>query len=420
MAFKSKNLEQTEAQASTNLKTPPNLIDQCQSSSQKPPLNESISIAESKASTNISNILSNKSSDQPKLNEMNSKQTTTTLSKKSPVTNESSKETSIDVSSKSLVSAVSNESVKTIDLIGKTKISSSKPLSTLSVDSTSNNEKVNLVTKLTPNESIVNDVNKSKHETISKSSTTDILNQPKKTPLTDHTKIKDSTSSLAIKTQTYETNDEKPVIISVKNKENKIDNSSPALDTNYDSSNEQITSQLSLKSEKFINNLPIDGSIKKNLESIQSLICESKNFALSLPYTADNQLTTELKEEISSLDTSTEANQKSDENEPPSSEKNLANMVNTLEPQHISFSTEETITKTTTNLDCITDQSKSDEKLVIKQKPTNYCSSICQVAVRFGIFVSDDIEILIRYHFSLFVYLSFFIINALLLKDIIK
>jgi len=51
LAFKSKNLEQTEAQASTNLKTPPNLIDQCQSSSQKPPLNESISIAESKAST---------------------------------------------------------------------------------------------------------------------------------------------------------------------------------------------------------------------------------------------------------------------------------------------------------------------------------------------------------------------------------
>jgi len=351
---------------------------------------------------------------------MNSKQTTTTLSKKSPVTNESSKETSNDVSSKSLVSAVSNESVKTIDLIGKTKISISKPLSTLSVDSTSNNEKVNLVTKLTPNESIVNDVNKSKHETISKSSTTDILNQPKKTPLTDHTKIKDSTSSLAIKTQTYETNDEKPVIISVKNKENKIDNSSPALDTNFDNSNEQITSLLSLKSEKSINNLPIDDSIKKNLESIQSLICESKNFALSLPYTADNQLTTELKEEISSLDTSTEANQKSDENEPPSSEKNLANMVNTLEPQHISFSTEETITKITTNLDCITDQSKSDEKLVIKQKPTNYCSSICQVAVRFGIFVSDDIEILIRYHFSLFVYLSFFIINALLLKDIIK
>jgi len=414
LAFKSKNLEQTEAQASTNLKTPPNLIDQCQSSSQKPPLNESISIAESKASTNISNILSNKSSDQPKLNEMNSKQTTTTLSKKSPVTNESSKETSNDVSSKSLVSAVSNESVKTIDLIGKTKISISKPLSTLSVDSTSNNEKVNLVTKLTPNESIVNDVNKSKHETISKSSTTDILNQPKKTPLTDHTKIKDSTSSLAIKTQTYETNDEKPVIISVKNKENKIDNSSPALDTNFDNSNEQITSLLSLKSEKSINNLPIDDSIKKNLESIQSLI------ALSLPYTADNQLTTELKEEISSLDTSTEANQKSDENEPPSSEKNLANMVNTLEPQHISFSTEETITKITTNLDCITDQSKSDEKLVIKQKPTNYCSSICQVAVRFGIFVSDDIEILIRYHFSLFVYLLFFIINALLLKDIIK
>ena len=96
--------------------------------------------------------------------------------------------------------------------------------------------------------------------------------------------------------------------------------------------------------------------------------------------------------------------------------KETQSSANELDSLNTIASTDAKEIKIQATLDCTTTTKQEPDSLV-KREHVNYCSSICQMIVRFGIFVSHGIQIL-KLYYDLFVYLLFFIINAILFENI--